>query len=247
MSELAFSVEEREVLWRRAALEEGADRSALDQCRWVLRFDRRRAILRGRAYEAVKRGVDLLVLVATTPVVLPIVLVCALLLKFESPGSPVLFAQQRTGRGGRRFVMYKFRTMVEGAEELKASLAHLNQRQWPDFKIENDPRITRIGRLLRVTSLDELPQLLNVLRGDMALVGPRPTWLEPTRHQSWQLERFEVRPGVTGLWQVGGRSSVEFAERVRLEIAYVHRRCLALDLAILARTIPAVVRRRGAC
>jgi lipopolysaccharide/colanic/teichoic acid biosynthesis glycosyltransferase len=142
--------------------------------------------------------------------------------------------------------MLKFRTMVPDAEELKEQLWHLNELEWPDFKITNDPRVTRPGRLLRRTSLDELPQLLNVLAGTMSLVGPRPTGATPDQYRLWQTERLDVAPGVTGLWQLYGRATTVFDDRSRLDIAYVQRRSMALDLQILVRTIPAVLLQRGA-
>ena len=151
----------------------------------------------------------------------------------------------RTGKGGRRFRMLKFRTMVPNAEVLKKELAHLNELQWPDFKITNDPRITRVGRILRKTSLDELPQLINVIRGEMSLVGPRPTSFAADTYDLWHTERLDVKPGLTGLWQIIGRGEMEFDERVRLDIEYIQRRCLRLDMQILAMTVLAVVQQRG--
>jgi lipopolysaccharide/colanic/teichoic acid biosynthesis glycosyltransferase len=129
---------------------------------------------------------------------------------------------------------------------LKKELAHLNELQWPDFKITNDPRITRVGRFLRKTSLDELPQFINILLGDMSLVGPRPTSFAPETYTLWQTARLDVRPGVTGLWQLYGRGKIEFIERVRIDELYIERCCLWLDIQILIRTIPAVLKQRGA-
>src|SRR5262249_42485043 len=154
-------------------------------------------------------------------------------IKLTSPHGPVLFVQRRTGYRGRQFKLYKLRTMVPNAEAMKSRLAHLNDRQWPDFKIKRDPRVTRVGRLLRTTSIDELPQLFNVLRGDMSLVGPRPTSLPSSEYERWQAERFGVRPGLTGLWQVAARDSSSFDQRLRLDIAYATRQSLRLDLEIL--------------
>jgi lipopolysaccharide/colanic/teichoic acid biosynthesis glycosyltransferase len=142
--------------------------------------------------------------------------------------------------------MYKFRTMVPNAEELKAKYAHLNELKWPDFKITNDPRVTFLGRVLRKTSLDELPQLFNVLRGEMSLVGPRPTSFGAETYQLWHTERLDVIPGLTGLWQVEGRAHVEFDDRLRLDIAYIERASLWLDIVILFRTIAAVFMQKGA-
>jgi lipopolysaccharide/colanic/teichoic acid biosynthesis glycosyltransferase len=176
----------------------------------------------------------------------PVFLLIALLIKITSPGAPVIFSQARTGKGGRRFKMYKFRSMVPNAEELKKKYAHLNELQWPDFKITNDPRITRIGRFLRKTSLDELPQLLNVLTGDMSLVGPRPTSFGADTYKLWHTERLDVLPGLTGLWQVYGRASLEFDDRLRLDIAYIERRSIWLDINLLVMTVLAVLKQRGA-
>jgi lipopolysaccharide/colanic/teichoic acid biosynthesis glycosyltransferase len=142
--------------------------------------------------------------------------------------------------------MFKFRTMVKNAEELKASLQHLNILPAPDFKIIEDPRITRVGRFLRKTSLDELPQILNVLLGQMSFVGPRPTSFAPATYDIWHTERLEATPGITGLWQVKGRNSMTFDERLRLDIDYVRNRSFRLDLKILSMTAGAVISRSGA-
>jgi lipopolysaccharide/colanic/teichoic acid biosynthesis glycosyltransferase len=193
----------------------------------------------------VKRAIDVFAVVVTAPVVVPCALVLALAVKLESPG-PAVFTQTRTGRHGHRFRMYKFRTMVCNAEALKAELAPLNELKWPDFKITNDPRITRVGRLLRETSLDELPQLYNVLRGDMSLVGPRPTSFSANTYDLWHTVRLEVRPGLTGLWQVSARHSTTFDERLRQDVHYVRHMSLRLDLKILLMTIGSIFRRAGA-
>ena len=198
-----------------------------------------------RRYLVAKRGFDLAVCIWLLPVVAILMLLLALIIWLDSPGS-ILIAQERTGRDGRRFRMYKFRTMVRNAEELKAGLAHLNVLPPPDFKIPKDPRITRVGMILRQTSLDELPQLFNVLRGDMSLVGPRPTSFEPTTYSLWHTRRLEVTPGITGLWQLKGRNLTTFDERLRLDIEYIEHRSFWLDLKILLQTVPAVFRRSGA-
>jgi lipopolysaccharide/colanic/teichoic acid biosynthesis glycosyltransferase len=198
-----------------------------------------------RRYLVAKRGFDLAVCIWLLPVVAILMLLLALTIRLDSPGS-ILIAQERTGRDGRRFRMYKFRTMVRNAEELKAGLAHLNVLPPPDFKIPKDPRITRVGMILRQTSLDELPQLVNVLRGDMSLVGPRPTSFEPTTYSLWHTRRLEVTPGITGLWQLKGRNLTTFDERLRLDIEYIEHRSFWLDLKILLQTVPAVFRRSGA-
>jgi lipopolysaccharide/colanic/teichoic acid biosynthesis glycosyltransferase len=198
-----------------------------------------------RRYLVAKRGFDLAVCIWLLPVVAILMLLLALTIRLDSPGS-ILIAQERTGRDGRRFRMYKFRTMVRNAEELKAGLAHLNVLPPPDFKIPKDPRITRVGMILRQTSLDELPQLVNVLRGDMSLVGPRPTSFEPTTYSLWHTRRLEVTPGITGLWQLKGRNLTTFDERLRLDIEYIEHRSFWLDLKILLQTVPAIFRRSGA-
>jgi lipopolysaccharide/colanic/teichoic acid biosynthesis glycosyltransferase len=197
-----------------------------------------------RRYLIAKRLFDLAVCFLLLPVVLPLLLLCALAIRLDSPG-PIFIAQERTGRDGTLFRMLKFRTMVRNAAELKAQLVHLNVLPPPDFKIPNDPRITRVGKLLRQTSLDELPQLLNVLRGDMSLVGPRPTSFAPTTYLLWHTHRLEVTPGITGLWQVKGRNTTTFDERLRLDIEYIEHRSFGFDLKILLQTVPSVLRRTG--
>jgi lipopolysaccharide/colanic/teichoic acid biosynthesis glycosyltransferase len=199
-----------------------------------------------RSYLVGKRAFDLAVCVLLLPVVLPLLLLCALVIFLDSPTGPVHIAQTRTGKDGVRFRMVKFRTMVPNAEALKPALAHLNERPWPDFKITNDPRITRAGRILRQTSLDELPQLINVVKGEMSLVGPRPTSFEPSTYSFWHTYRLEVTPGITGLWQIKGRNETNFDERLRLDIEYIRRRSFVLDLKILLQTVPTVLRRSGA-
>ncbi len=213
---------------------------------WLGHIDPSQSLLQGRPYLLAKRAMDLLIILLSLPLTLPLLGLCALALKLESPHAPVLFFQMRTGQGARRFRIFKFRTMVPNAEELKKELAHLNELQWPDFKITNDPRITRVGRILRKTSLDELPQLINVLRGEMSFVGPRPTSFDAQTYSLWQTERLDVVPGITGLWQIYGRGTTEFNERLRLDIAYIEHRCLWLDIQILFRTVTAVLHAKGA-
>jgi lipopolysaccharide/colanic/teichoic acid biosynthesis glycosyltransferase len=198
-----------------------------------------------RRYLASKRALDMFLCLLLLAVFVPILLLCALAVRLDSQG-PVTFTQLRTGRDGRRFRMYKFRTMVQNAEELKASLAHLNILPPPDFKIPDDPRITRVGKFLRATSLDELPQLINVLRGDMALVGPRPTSFAPSTYDVWHTHRLDVPPGLTGLWQIEGRGQMSFDERLRLDVKYIRRASIRYDLLLLLRTLGAVWRRSGA-
>ncbi len=200
--------------------------------------------LAGQPYPPAKRLMDIILTLLALPIVLPIALLVALAIRLDSPG-PIIFRQPRTGQHGHTFGMYKFRTMVQNAAELKVSLAHLNILPPPDFKIPDDPRVTRVGRFLRKTSLDEVPQLLNVLRGEMSLVGPRPTSFSMDTYELWQTERLEVPPGLTGLWQVTARAESTFTERLRLDIEYIDRRSLWFDLRILGLTLLAVVRRSG--
>jgi lipopolysaccharide/colanic/teichoic acid biosynthesis glycosyltransferase len=201
--------------------------------------------LPSRRYVVAKRVIDLVVCVLLLVPALALMAGCAVAVRFDSQG-PALFAQERTGRDGRRFRMLKFRTMLANAEELKATYAHLNVLPPPDFKIPNDPRITRVGRFLRTTSLDELPQLFNVLRGEMSLVGPRPTSFPASSYELWHTQRLEVAPGVTGLWQLEGRNTMTFDERLRLDAQYMRRMSLTYDAKLVLRTIAAVVRRSGA-
>jgi lipopolysaccharide/colanic/teichoic acid biosynthesis glycosyltransferase len=198
-----------------------------------------------QSYLIVKRLIDIAVCLALLAIAIPVLALCVLAIRLDSPG-PVLFRQERTGRDGRRFRMLKLRTMVANAEALKATLAHLNVLPPPDFKIPDDPRITRVGRFLRATSLDELPQLFNVLRGDMSLVGPRPTSFSPETYELWHTHRLDVPPGITGLWQIEGRNITTFDERLRLDVQYIRRRSLLFDLQLLGRTVLVVLKRSGA-
>ncbi|AIR90824.1 sugar transferase [Pseudomonas cremoricolorata] len=176
-------------------------------------------------------ALSLLVLLA------PLLLGLALLIKSSSEG-PVLFVQKRTGYRGRTFGMYKFRTMVANAEALKDSLRHLNKHgaNSIDFKLERDPRVTPIGAWLRRSSLDELPNLINVVTGDMRLVGPRPTSFNAYRYHDSHLARLSIHPGMTGLWQISGRSDIDFDQRVELDLSYINQQSLMLDLKILLKT-----------
>jgi exopolysaccharide biosynthesis polyprenyl glycosylphosphotransferase len=196
-----------------------------------------------------KRCVDVIGSVAALLVTAPLWLIIALAIRLDSPG-PIFFAQERVGLGGRRFRMLKFRTMRVGADEEKAQLGHLNasgDRRL--FKIPNDPRISRVGHVLRRWSLDELPQFLNVIAGQMSLVGPRPFFEDDfEEYEEHHFQRLGAKPGITGLWQVYGRSSIlDFEEVVRMDTEYIDRWSLWMDLRILAMTLPAVIRRTGAC
>jgi lipopolysaccharide/colanic/teichoic acid biosynthesis glycosyltransferase len=199
-----------------------------------------------RRMPAWKRAVDLLGAAVAMILFSPFFLVAAVLVKLTSPG-PVFFRQRRAGLGGKPFTMYKFRTMVDGAERQQKMLLALNEQEGPVFKMRDDPRITPLGRVLRKTSIDELPQLWNVLRGEMSLVGPRPPLPGEVReYQSWQRQRLDVTPGLTCTWQVMGRSQIPFIQWVRMDVQYIRSRSLRQDISLLFRTLPAVVLRRGA-
>lgn len=195
----------------------------------------------------IKRVIDVVGASMAIVFLSPVMLVAAVAIKLTSPG-PIMFAQQRYGYNRRLFRMYKFRTMVADAEALQSSLEHLNEAAGPLFKIRADPRVTWAGRILRRTSIDELPQLFNVLKGDMSLVGPRPMAIRDVRQfsESWLMRRFSVRPGMTGLWQVRGRSQLGFDAWAALDLKYIDEWSLAHDLRILVLTVPAVLRGRGA-
>ena len=194
-----------------------------------------------------KRTLDILASGFAVLLLSPLFLVIILAIKIED-GGPILYCSERVGRGGRCFRFLKFRSMIPSADSCRDSLQNLNEVDGPVFKIENDPRITRVGRILRRTSMDELPQFWNVLRGDMTCVGPRPPIpSEVERYEPWQLERLSVRPGLTCLWQISGRSRIGFDEWMRLDMEYIHHhRSLSSDVRILVRTLPAVISGEGA-
>jgi exopolysaccharide biosynthesis polyprenyl glycosylphosphotransferase len=194
----------------------------------------------------VKRLIDVTVAAVGLVLCAPLFLLIALAIRLDSPG-PIIFRQTRVGLRGRHFEMYKFRSMHVGAEEQQDMLAAMNEADGPIFKIRDDPRLTRVGRILRRLSMDELPQLVNVLRGEMSLVGPRPPIpAEVEKYQEWHKKRLEAPPGMTGLWQVSGRSRLSFDEMVLLDIYYIENWSLWLDFKILMRTIPKVLLGEGA-
>jgi exopolysaccharide biosynthesis polyprenyl glycosylphosphotransferase len=198
-----------------------------------------------RSSRSLKRSLDVVGAACGLVLIAPLLAMIAVAVKRDSPG-PVLFRQRRMGRASRSFEMLKFRTMVDGAEDRKAALLHDNEARGGLFKIEDDPRITRVGRLLRATSLDELPQLFNVLRGEMALVGPRPLVIdEDARIDGWRRRRLQLTPGMTGLWQVFGSARIPMDEMVKIDYLYGANWSLWLDVKILLRTVPFVLGRRG--
>ena len=194
-----------------------------------------------------KRLIDIAVSAVLLALAVPLFAVVAFLIKRDSPG-PIFFSQERVGFNKRRFKLLKFRTMVDGAEKEQENLEHLNDVEGPVFKIKNDPRLTEIGKFLRRFSIDELPQLINVLKGDMSLVGPRPLpvrdvdRIDVNSHK----RRFSIKPGITCLWQVNGRSNIGFDDWVRMDLDYIDRWSLVLDMHILLKTIPAVLKGPGA-
>ena len=197
------------------------------------------------AYLVVKRAMDMVVSATALILLTPLLVAVALAVKIDCPEAPFLFRQPRSGRLGRRFQLTKFRTMVPNADELKESLRKRSSVSWPDFRLEHDPRVTRLGQVLRKTSIDELPQLWSVLRGDMSLVGPRPTTFASDTYRPWQTERLDFAPGLTGPWQVMGRNSMDFTERCRLEISFFRNTSVWRELGILIRTVPVLIRRTG--
>jgi exopolysaccharide biosynthesis polyprenyl glycosylphosphotransferase len=193
-----------------------------------------------------KRAVDFALSGIAVLALAPIFIAVAIAIRLDSPG-PIFYRQERVGKDGSRFRMIKFRSMRQNADRLLEELRQKNEATGPLFKMRDDPRVTRVGRILRRLSLDELPQLFNVLRGEMSLVGPRPPIpSEVAKYEEWQFGRLRAVPGITGLWQVSGRSDVPFHDMVRLDLHYIRNWSLALDLAILLRTIPAVLTSRGA-
>jgi len=195
----------------------------------------------------VKRFLDLTLTLLALPVLIPLFLLVALAIRIDSKG-PAIFVQQRVGLHKRKFRMYKFRSMVQDAEARMKEIEHLNEASGPNFKVANDPRMTRVGRFIRKTSIDELPQLINVLKGDMSLVGPRPMSIRDVNlfNSGEQRKRFSVRPGITCLWQISGRSDLTFDEWLKLDLEYIDNWSLGMDLKILLKTVPTVLRGSGA-
>ena len=199
-----------------------------------------------RKPSSAKRAFDIAFSAVTLVAILPLLLILMVAILIESRGNP-LFSQERIGFDGRPFRLLKLRTMVRDAEKRRAELEDLNEAQWPLFKLRRDPRITRVGRLLRRTSLDELPQFLNVLWGDMSLVGPRPPLPhEVSTYTNEQARRLSVMPGLTGMWQVSGRSEASFDECVSLDLAYIDAWSFWLDIRLIAQTVAVVLTGRGA-
>ncbi|MFR3783980.1 MAG: sugar transferase [Collinsella phocaeensis] len=231
---------------REKVAEGGARRARLGSMRELAEWDRGRI-----GYRFVKRAFDIAFSACVIAVALvPSAVLCAAI-AIESPGCP-LYRQRRVGRIGadgrpREFTMWKFRSMVKGADKMKDALLAENEVEGPMFKMKDDPRVTRIGRFIRRHSIDEFPQFLNVLVGDMSVVGPRPPLpREVAQYDEWAMQRLTVKPGLTGPWQVGGRSDVDFDDMVRLDLGYIARRSVAMDLKIILQTIAVVFTGKGA-
>ncbi|HEV2814315.1 MAG TPA: sugar transferase [Solirubrobacteraceae bacterium] len=196
-------------------------------------------------YWLLKRTLDVVVSATAIVILAPVFAVLAAAIFLQDPSAPILFRQRRTGMGGRSFALLKFRTMVKDADRIKEELRHKSLVPWPDFRLENDPRVTRVGRFMRRTSLDEIPQFLNVLKGEMSLVGPRPTSFDVGTYDLWHTGRLDFRPGVTGPWQVWGRNTMDFDARCRLEISFFRRPTALKDLKVILATIASVFGRTG--
>ena len=188
-------------------------------------------------YEIIKRTMDVFISLLALIFLFPVMLILMILIKLDSKG-PILFYQDRVGKNGKIFKMYKFRSMVTNAEDLLNELRNKNEMTGPMFKIKHDPRVTKIGKFMRKTSLDELPQLINVLKGDMSLVGPRPNLpREVKEFDKWMLDKLVVRPGLTCFWQVKGRNSIGFVQWMNLDIEYIEKRNLKLDIILILKTL----------
>ena len=187
-------------------------------------------------YSILKRVIDVVGALFGLIILSPILIIVGVLIKLESKG-PIIFAQKRVGLNGKEFKMYKFRSMVANAEEIKEKLKEKNEMSGPMFKIKDDPRITKIGKFIRKTSIDELPQLINVLKGDMSLVGPRPSLPNEVKEfEPWMLKRLDVKPGLTCYWQVMGRNNIDFENWMKLDIKYVNERSFWLDIKLIFKT-----------
>ncbi|NLT93946.1 MAG: sugar transferase [Clostridia bacterium] len=195
-----------------------------------------------------KRIFDIVISGLALIILSPLMLLIAVLIKIDSPGGPVIFKQKRVGLNGKVFTLYKFRSMVPEAEQLKASLMNFNEMSGPVFKIKNDPRVTKVGRFIRKTSIDELPQLINVFKGEMSLIGPRPLPVEEAAKIEPHIssKRSSVKPGITCIWQISGRNLVDFEEWMKMDMHYIDNWSFWLDWKILFLTLPAVISGKGA-
>lgn len=198
-------------------------------------------------YFVIKRLIDVVFSTIGLIVLSPIMLIVAVAIKLEDIKGPILFSQERVGYLGKKFKMYKFRSMYVDAEERLHEIQHLNEQTGPVFKMKDDPRITKVGKFIRKTSLDELPQLINILKGEMSIVGPRPALLrEVVQYNDYQKQRLLVKPGLTCIWQVSGRNNIGFDEWVELDLEYIENQSLGLDIKLILQTIPALLGDRNA-
>lgn len=200
-----------------------------------------------KIYDIVKRGIDVMIGIIGLIVCLPIFVIIAILIKIDSKG-PIFFKHKRIGKYGNKLEIYKFRTMIQNAEEAMNNFTEEQKKEFAEnFKLENDPRVTRVGKILRKTSLDELPQIINILKGEMSIIGPRPIVKNELEKYGKDKNKFlSVAPGLTGYWAANGRSDVSYEERIALELYYVDNRCLTMDLKIFMKTISSVLKGRGA-
>ncbi|MGE5328036.1 MAG: sugar transferase [Deltaproteobacteria bacterium] len=197
-------------------------------------------------YTFLKRLIDIAGAISGIVLLFPLFILISILIKLDSQG-PIFFIQKRCGKNEKLFNMYKFRSMCINAEDKLEQLQHLNETEGVIFKIKDDPRLTKVGKFIRKTSIDELPQLVNVLKGEMSLVGPRPPLPnEVKQYKSWQKLKLSVKPGLTGLWQISGRSELGFDEMIKLDLEYIAKRSLVYDIWIILKTIPVVFQARGA-
>lgn len=189
-----------------------------------------------KVYECIKRIMDIIFSLIGLIVLIPVLLIISILIKIETKGS-IIFSQERVGINGKRFKMYKFRSMVVNAEDLKEELMEKNERSGPMFKIKYDPRVTKVGKFIRKTSIDELPQLINILKGEMSIVGPRPSLpKEVMQFEGWMMKRLNVKPGLTCYWQVMGRGDIEFTDWMKLDVKYVEERNIVIDVILICKT-----------
>lgn len=190
----------------------------------------------GYGYTFLKRTIDIVCSLVGLVILSPVLIIVSILIKLESDG-PIIFSQDRIGYNGKEFKMYKFRSMVVNAEELKKKLSEKNEMSGPMFKMKNDPRVTKVGKFIRKTSIDELPQLINILKGEMSLVGPRPSLPKEVKEfEPWMMERLEVKPGLTCYWQVSGRNDIDFEDWMKLDIKYVRERSFWVDIKLIFKT-----------
>ena len=203
--------------------------------------------IKGKIYRGFKRIVDVVLGCIGLVLLSPVFLILAICIKIDSKG-PVIFAHKRIGKNGKEFNMYKFRSMYENAEEMIENFSEEQKREWQEnFKLENDPRITKVGKFLRKTSLDELPQIVNIIKGDLSIIGPRPIVDEELEKYGENKEKFlSITPGLTGYWQANGRSNTTYEERMQMELYYIDNQSLLLDIKIFFKTIVSVIKKEGA-